>query len=58
MELLIFLNQIANKITKLKSIRNHRSLAAFAELLVIVLEGIKNHTENGYCCNKKVSFPC
>ena len=45
MELLIFLNQIANTITKLKSIRNHRSLAAFAELLVIVLEGIKNHTE-------------
>ena len=46
MKLLIVLNQSANTSTKLKTIRNHQFLAAFAELLVIVLERIKNHTEN------------
>ena len=45
MKLQIFLNQIANTITKLKKIYNHQFLTAFAELLAIVLERIKNHTE-------------
>ena len=45
MELLIFLNQSANTITKLKTIRIHQFLATFAELLVIVLERINNYTE-------------
>ena len=45
MKLLIFLNQRANKITKLKTIRNNHVLAASAELLVTVLESLKNHSE-------------
>ena len=52
MKVLIFLNQSAKTITKQKTIRNHQFLAAFAELLVIVLEGIKNHTEVGTAVTK------
>ena len=50
MKLLIFLNQSANTITKLKTIPNHQFLAAFAEILVIILERIRNHTENVWFC--------
>ena len=45
MKLLILLNQSANTITKLKTIRNHQFLATFVELLVIDLERIITYTE-------------
>ena len=56
MKLLIFLNEIAKTITKLKTSRNHQFLAAFAEVLVIVLERIKITLKSGYCCTKRVSY--
>ena len=45
MKLLLLFMQSANAITKLKTIRNHQFLAAFAESLVTVLKRIKNHNE-------------
>ena len=45
MKLLIFLNQSVNTITKLKTIRNHRFSAAFAELFVNAFKTIKTHNE-------------
>ena len=43
MKVLIFLNQSANTITKLKTIRNPQFFAVFAELLVMFSKE-KNHT--------------
>ena len=52
-KLLVFLNQKANTITKLKTIHNSQFLAAFAEILVIGLERIKHHTEKWVLLQQK-----